>query len=123
MDIHRDDRGLDHFSVGRSAERAGSDAGIGQWLLDEDEAQSTVSLCTHMRERLVERLNAVQLVGDQQAVRETRRRLDSANRACAVALDAYAEARQLLEAQLQEWVLTTRSRFREAEDDRRVVGW
>ena len=123
MDINRDDRGLDQRAVVRSAEQAVSDAWIGQLLLAEYEAQSTVSLCTHVRERLVERLTVVQLVGDQQAVVETRRRLESANRACAAALDSYAETRKLLEAQLEEWVLNTRIRFREAEDDRRVVGW
>ena len=62
-------------------------------------------------------------VGDPSTIAETRRRLESAERACAVALDTYSGSRELLAEQLEKWLHASRMRYREAEVDRRVVGW
>jgi hypothetical protein len=116
-------RGADRRAAVRSAEQAVSDAWIGQLLAAEYEAQVAAGICTQVRGRLADRLHAAEQAGDQAAIDETWRRLLSADQVCASALDTYAEAREVLAEQLEEWLRATRGRFREAEDDRRVVGW
>jgi hypothetical protein len=39
------------------------------------------------------------------------------------AVDACSESRELLEEQLEEWVLSTQRRLQEAQADHRVVDW
>ncbi|MBS2539999.1 hypothetical protein KGQ20_45380 [Catenulispora sp. NF23] len=107
----------------RSAEQAVSDAWIGQLVAAEYEAQVAVEICTRVRERLTARLRVAEQVGDPLTIAETRRRLAAADRVCAGALDTYAESRDLLAEQLDRWLQATRMRFRESEDDRRVIGW
>lgn len=107
----------------RSAEQAVSDAWIGQLLLAEYEAHVTVDICTRVRERLASRLHVAERVGDPASIEETSRRLERADRACATALDTYSQSRELLAEQLDDWLCATRGRFREAEADRRVIGW
>lgn len=115
--------GADQRAAVRSAEQTVSDAWIGQLLLAEHEAHLTVDVCTRVRERLADRLRVARQVGDPPAIQETARRLDRADHACAVALDTYSESRDLLAEQLENWLRATRMRFREAQDDRRVIGW
>jgi hypothetical protein len=123
MDISQGGRGADQRAAVRSAEQAVSDAWIGQLLAAEYEAQVAAGICTKVRERLADRLRAAEKAGDRRAIEETRRKLECADQVCATALDTYAEAREVLAAQLEEWLRATRVRYREAEDDRRVVGW
>src|SRR5947208_618506 len=85
--------GADQRAAVRSAEQAVSDAWIGQLLLAEYEAHMTVDLCTRIREQLADRLRVAQQVGDPAAIDETWRRLESADRAYAAALDSYEESR------------------------------
>ena len=123
MDINRGQRGADQRAAVRSAEQAVSDAWIGQLLAAEYEAQVAAGICTQVRERLADRLRTAEQAGDLPAIEETWRKLECANQVCTTALDTYAEARDLLAVQLEEWLRATRVRYREAEDDRRVVGW
>lgn len=123
METSRDGHGADQRAAVRSAEQAVSDAWIGQLLLAEYDAHVTVDMCTRIRARLADRLCVAEQVGDPSTIAETRRRLDSAERSCAAALDTYADSRELLAEQLEKWLHASRIRFREAEDDRRVVGW
>lgn len=123
MGMDRDRHGVDERAAVRSAEQAVSDAWIGQLLAAEYEAQVAADICTRVRERLADRLRVEQRAGEPAAVEQTRRRLECADRLCGDALDTYAEAREVLAGQLEAWLLATRGRFREAEDDRRVVGW
>lgn len=114
---------IDQRAVVRSAEQAVSDAWIGELLLAEYEAHVTVDLCTWVRSRLADRLHVAEHVGDPASIQETSRRLERAERACANALDTYSQSRELLAEQLDDWLCSTRGRFREAEADRRVIGW
>ncbi|ACU73042.1 hypothetical protein Caci_4178 [Catenulispora acidiphila DSM 44928] len=120
---HHDRHGTDQRAAVRSAEQAVSDAWIGQLLLAEYEAHVAVDICTRVREQLADRLRAAELSGDPPAIEETARRFANAEHACAVALDTYSESRDLLAEQLDDWLCATRMRFREAQDDRRVIGW
>jgi hypothetical protein len=123
MEISRDGHGADQRAAVRSAEQAVSDAWIGQLLLAEYEAHVRVDICTQVRGRLADRLRVAQQVGDPSTIAETRRRLEHVDRACANALDTYSESRELLAEQLEKWLHASRMRFREAQADRRVVGW
>jgi hypothetical protein len=123
MDINQGGRAADQRAAVRSAEQAVSDAWIGQLLAAEYEAQVAAGICTQVRERLADRLRAAEQAGDHRTIEETRRKLERADQVCATALDTYVEARDVLAVQLEEWLRATRVRFREAEDDRRVVGW
>jgi hypothetical protein len=123
MDINRGQRGADQRAAVRSAEQAVSDALIGQLLAAEYEAQVAAGICTQVRQRLADRLRAAEVAGDYREVEETWRKLESADQVCATALDTYAEAHEVLAEQLEAWLRATRVRFREAEDDRRVIGW
>lgn len=122
-DARRSPTGAAQRAAVRSAEQAVSDAWIGQLVAAEYEAQVAVEICTRVRERLTTRLCVAEQVGDAQTIAETRRRLASADRVCAGALDTYAESRELLVEQMDQWLHATRMRFRESEDDRRVIGW
>jgi hypothetical protein len=123
METSRDGQGADQRAAVRSAEQAVSDAWIGQLLLAEYDAHVTVDIHTRIRARLADRLRVAERVGDPSTIAETRRRLDSAEQACAVALDTYSDSRELLAEQLDKWLAASRMRYREAEADRRVVGW
>jgi hypothetical protein len=123
MEINRGGRPSDQRAVVRNAEQAVSDAWIGQLLLAEYEAHVTVDLCTQVRRRLADRLQVAERVGDTSSIEETSRRLEHAERACATALDTYSQSRELLAEQLEDWLCATRDRVREAEADRRVIGW
>jgi hypothetical protein len=115
--------GADQRAAVRSAEQAVSDAWIGQLLSAEYEARVRVDLCTRVRERLNDRLRRAMQAGDQPTIMETRRRIECADRVCAAALDTYAESREILADQLEMWLRATQVRSREAEVDRRIVGW
>jgi kynureninase len=123
MDVNRGGHGADQRAAVRSAEQAVSDAWVGQLVAAEYEAQVAAGICTRVRERLAERLRVALREGDTDAMEETSRRLECADRVCAAALDTYSEARAVLAEQLEDWLRATRVRYREAEDDRRVVGW
>ncbi|MEY9894773.1 hypothetical protein ABIA35_004744 [Catenulispora sp. MAP12-49] len=123
MEIDRDGHGADQRAAVRSAEQAVGDAWIGQLLVAEYEAHISVDVCTRARQQLADRLRVAQRVGDPPAIEETARQLKRAEQACAAALDSYSESRDLLAEQLQNWLSATRMRFREAQADRRVIGW
>ena len=123
METSRDGHGADERAAVRSAEQAVSDAWIGQLLVAEYDAHVTVDICTRIWSRLVYLLCVAHQVPYPSTLPETRRRLDSAERACAVALDMYSDSRELLTEQLEKWLHASRMRYREAQADRRVIGW
>ncbi|MEY9928806.1 hypothetical protein ABH926_003445 [Catenulispora sp. GP43] len=123
METDRDGHGADQRAAVRSAEQAVSDAWIRQLLAAEYEAHATVDICTRARQQLADRLHVARRVGDPPAIEETARRLRDAEQACIAALDTYSESRDLLAEQLENWLCATRMRYRQAQDDRRVIGW
>ena len=123
MGIDQSEHGTEQRAAVRSAEQAVSDAWIGQLVAAEYEAQVAAGICTRVRERLAERLRVALREGDMAAMAEASRKLESADQVCAAARDTYSQARELVAEQLEDLLRATRVRYREAEDDRRVVGW